>query len=1606
MKRVLLPLVFALFSTLLWAQWNGSTATAPAQSGGAYQITSAENLAWVAQQSKSNSFAGVRFVLTQDIDLNHKQWTPIGNASYPFQGQFDGGCHAINNFYYFAEAKAENVGLFGVIGNNGRVANVAMGIKAADAATAVNGNYNNGMLLADDAQNAGIIAGINRGTVTHVINLMGLNSFGAGNIGTLIGTNEGTLEYSYNVGVLSAGSATAGGGLVGDNSKGTIRMCYNVGYANPSDPITGKKGTVQNAYFDRQVTTLLTGGGGTALTQKNLATIFAGDNEWISDNDKLYPQLACFNSTSQALSEASVMPVFPAGTQSADQSQKGITSDFTVGQVDSEFEWSVRETVVDENDTIIVIDGTKAKYNKPCGLQQVNLIATVGEQHKFVRIFVQGYYDFITGAFGKKFKKNAEVTYDTVRVCEGVEKKFSELSVTNEAAQQGKDDGKTDEEKYWYKYEYYDGTKVKNGVIPASLKPLQADEVPQAKFSAYTISTENTGLIFITRAARDSRCRPDWSPSVEVAKASGTAKVIDDENFGSNGVYVYITAKLDSGSIKAVEQVIYQELPYSVTISNNKAAAGGTQPYAYSWFVSNSSDKKGTAIKTDDPTQSSLTTTVGKANDRGAEYYITRWVADSECQEEPIQSGNVVHYTVYDILKAGSLWNTKTNPKADSTITLCNPQTNLTVPFAGATAVTGATGNYEYHWYLDGKLVADQTGATVNITNLGLSFGKTYKLTREVCDTQIMSIIGKSGNECKTTTGTLTIKVNSEFSAGAITVGDSILYGEESYTKTIANKTLPSGGSGKFNFTWMYSADANIGAGDKQASDYSTDINQSALTVTITADNDGTEYWFYRTVGDESCNDAGLFSTGVQHFMAYRKFSAGSIEEQTLNVCEPSESKTLKSTAAATGANGKYEYRWKLDGKVVEGLTGAQADLNQFGLDYGKDYTITREARFTGLPANKTAGDAEKWFVSEGTVKIHVFNEFDAGTISVNRQDTIVFVGINDACAQRSILSYKEATGGSQPYTYTWMVSTDANIGAGDKKASDYSDKIDDTRITLCLTAADYGSEYWFYRTVADANCHTTPVLSEGVQHYIVYNELRPGEIESLTGEYELFLCDPKVNRQISEFTPATGIDGKYQYRWILAERGAQTGTVVPGATNNTVNVQDLPLTYNRQYTLYREVKHELTDWKRSNGRVDITVYEKVDYGSIKTGSEAFCFETKEDSIILTIEQTKAPEGSGEMPIRWVLRDENSAWSYTLPNSNVNQLDRYVIKWSQIQNLTLPASLTMRREVKSNVCENQWIASDGTYSIRLGMTEHKTQTIKVCEKNLPETLTFTYNDGTTTNYTFNANGDVVTLREMLPSGCERETKLTCRAVVVPEVEFEELGQICQNSNILTLNYNVTRGTATNFEITFDDDVKAAYEVQDTTGVLESQSGKIEVFIPALGDDDFALNVVFTNENEKSIICAPNEYKVPFTIAIDGFIEQRWNDVLFVNNNSTHWPSTAGLTDSLFVSYQWYKDGYPLEGETGQTYQEIGGLNGTYSVQLTTNGGLTFRTCEVIIDPSTGLEELGIDPASVVRTDYFTVMGQQLSRMPLSGGVYIIRYTLDNGKMITSKVFVK
>ena len=97
--------------------WDGKSTTAiEPNAEGIYEVSSASQLAWVAQQVNAgkNNFDGKTLKLMEDIDLGGQLWTPIGTSSkIHFNGHFDGNGKTIRNYVI---NDVDGAGLFGYVG--------------------------------------------------------------------------------------------------------------------------------------------------------------------------------------------------------------------------------------------------------------------------------------------------------------------------------------------------------------------------------------------------------------------------------------------------------------------------------------------------------------------------------------------------------------------------------------------------------------------------------------------------------------------------------------------------------------------------------------------------------------------------------------------------------------------------------------------------------------------------------------------------------------------------------------------------------------------------------------------------------------------------------------------------------------------------------------------------------------------------------------------------------------------------------------------------------------------------------------------------------------------------------------------------------------------------------------------------------------------------------------------------------------------------------------------------------------------------------------------------------------------------------------------------
>ena len=273
--------------------WDGKETSIPTQTDGVYQIGTAAELKWFADAVETDST--IKGVLTQNIDLNHRDWTPV-NAN--FAGELDGADHSITNLYCKNETGA--AALFAA--NGGTIQNLTVSGKIIGSnESAILTSVNTGTIkscttegtLRGGSGTAGIAAK-NSGTISSSLNRAAVS--GTERVAGVTAENSGTVRGSANGGLIRASGMMAAGVAAANETNGTVENCANNGAVVSSSAIMRSyvggvvgwnNGAVNGAYNAGNVETLGGCAGGTvglnvsknAVRLYNCGDVTGGDFE-------------------------------------------------------------------------------------------------------------------------------------------------------------------------------------------------------------------------------------------------------------------------------------------------------------------------------------------------------------------------------------------------------------------------------------------------------------------------------------------------------------------------------------------------------------------------------------------------------------------------------------------------------------------------------------------------------------------------------------------------------------------------------------------------------------------------------------------------------------------------------------------------------------------------------------------------------------------------------------------------------------------------------------------------------------------------------------------------------------------------------------------------------------------------------------------------------------------------------------------------------------------------------------------------------------------------------------------------------------------------------
>lgn len=285
--------------------WDGTIASGFAGGTGTekdpYQINTAEELAYFAKSVNGGKWYDREYIiLKNNINLNDREWTPIGNNGNFFRGNFDGGNHTVTGMR-ISNSSADYVGLFGECKRhniNSAIKNITVKDSAIQGKSFVGAivgradeiNIENCRSIANTINSEKIVGGIcgyfggySGGKVSRCYNSSQVK--GKTNAGGIAGTGDRCIaEDCLNTGEITIIGKTyqsTGGGIFGFFNdyiaSASITACVNLGKVSGGESFGGivgstdskSTGHISNCYYNMDA---ITGGfdAGTALTAGQL----------------------------------------------------------------------------------------------------------------------------------------------------------------------------------------------------------------------------------------------------------------------------------------------------------------------------------------------------------------------------------------------------------------------------------------------------------------------------------------------------------------------------------------------------------------------------------------------------------------------------------------------------------------------------------------------------------------------------------------------------------------------------------------------------------------------------------------------------------------------------------------------------------------------------------------------------------------------------------------------------------------------------------------------------------------------------------------------------------------------------------------------------------------------------------------------------------------------------------------------------------------------------------------------------------------------------------------------------------------------------------------
>ncbi|MGN0186268.1 MAG: T9SS type A sorting domain-containing protein [Paludibacteraceae bacterium] len=249
------------------------------------------------------------------------------------------------------------------------------------------------------------------------------------------------------------------------------------------------------------------------------------------------------------------------------------------------------------------------------------------------------------------------------------------------------------------------------------------------------------------------------------------------------------------------------------------------------------------------------------------------------------------------------------------------------------------------------------------------------------------------------------------------------------------------------------------------------------------------------------------------------------------------------------------------------------------------------------------------------------------------------------------------------------------------------------------------------------------------------------------------------------------------------------------------------------------------------------------------------------------------------------------------------------------------------------------------------------------------------------------------------NGCDSIVTLHLTVLDAMHVYLESVDDICADDSEFAIHLGADAGDPATYQVKFADQAQVQH-FMDFAGSFADGELNITVAIPAEVAPDKYMATVLVRDACFDSVAVAVEFDVKYKSSI---LTQRWNDVIGIYNKDNN----GGYE---LLSYQWYKNGQMLQGETKPYLYESDGLDTTavYAVELGRIGS-DAKVLSCAMTPAYFPETIDVVPTVVASGDnvevsldkaatvtVYSTMGIALRQSRLPMGVTSVPMTFSPG----------